>query len=280
MLAYFESLEHLVEQARTPAHGSAMGSRLEGHAETMGTASFEQAECLAIQGWPEGLAAMRALLDPLAESLRSIEAYVRPYHTRFDVSGEILHPDRAAQGEPDCWETPVGPEDIDCPRFITLFSDLSSAAACSDADLLAHAASVVGAAQLLSQLGCSVRVACGTGLEPRPPHAGERIEVHVQLRPLSPYDACLRQVTFGLAQRSLVQRLVASIAEQSGRPLDRSQPSAIHDLERTSYDSHPVVTQPARCTTPPTSGHVLAQAVTMVRAAGLQFPDCIVPGLA
>lgn len=273
-LAY--NLLDLLEAARVEGPGSSTGSRRTGSTQQLGTASFDEAVQLIRRGWPEGAQRMHALLGPAQDAWGRLAQELQRRDTVFDVTGEVLYPDRFAAGDPACFERTITMDPEGLPDFVTLVSDLSEAHACSDADLVLHAASLVGTCDLLVLLGRGAYLRCGGGLVHVPPHGDDRLEIELLLHQAGQIPDRHAIVTC-VAQRSVMQRLVASVAEQHGFHAQNSRPSPLPPgPDPVPYGFVRHVTRPVPRGTAPTPRDLILQVVDTCRRLGMVIDDAVV----
>lgn len=203
--------DFIAEAAKNPHADKA--SHIVGNSSFSGTENFEEAQSLAVKGWPEGvkrLSALRSRLDRLVEKTVAIKS--KSLH--WDVTGDFLDIGRHLTGEPESFGDYRDEQSGQCQtRVIKLVANVSAIGSVQTESIFSAGSAIYAAVDIIESLGHRVELWLGSGSERS--RDGERLQVLVLLKEAhQPFDA--DRAAFFLCSNASLRRLFFSVEHDLG----------------------------------------------------------------
>ena len=182
-----------------------------------GTSSWEEAQRLAVAGWPEGVSAAKPLMHRI--STRLVESLKRP-EIVYDVTGDMFDMGKVVEEVPECWMKWEDGQEASITSPVHIVSNVSASCGISPETIIRKGSAVMALVMVLEASGrrCKVDVCCSldSGYGRSTSSWGE-----MSLTVKDYYDDLnLDALAYPLMQPSFLRRHVFRFAEVSFEDLD------------------------------------------------------------
>ena len=208
----FQSVGEFIAAAKKNPH-SHKCSHQSRDSDFAGTTTFDEAESLAVKGWPQGakrLSSLRGSLDRIVE--KSIAVKSKSLH--WDLTGDFLDVGRHLTGEPESFGEYRDESQSQCQtRVIKLVANVSAMASVGSSQIFSAGAAIFAAVDILESLGHRVELWLGSGSVCN--QTSNRLQVLVLIKEAhQPFDQ--DRFAFFLCNNASLRRFFFSVEEDYG----------------------------------------------------------------